>query len=140
MDKNKVNMIKQVNLNMSHVRSSGSKIESVLASEMWKAGFRYRKQYKIMGKPDFVLVKYKIAIFCDSSFWHGYKNMRTARHNFKSNIDFWYNKINRNIIRDKQVNRHLKKEDWIVLRFWDFQILKNVDKCIQKIKKAKEKK
>lgn len=124
----------QISFNMSRIRSSGSKIEIQLGKLLWNAGFRYRKQYKkLPGKPDFVLVKYKIAIFCDSAFWHGYKNMSTSLHNFRSNRDFWINKICGNINRDKKVNSQLKKLGWNVLRFWDFQILKAPDKCLKKI-------
>lgn len=127
-----------ISYNMSRVRSSGSQIECELAKAMWSAGLRYRKQYKkITGKPDFVLVKQKIAIFCDSSFWHGYKKMGTKLHNFKSNQGFWIDKINKNILRDKEVNRTLKKLGWHVVRFWDFQIKKDSDKCVEKIVKLK---
>lgn len=109
--------------------------EKILGKALWISGFRYRKNYKnLIGKPDFVLPKYKIAIFCDSAFWHGYKNMRTRRHQFKSNRRFWINKINRNIARDKTVNKLLRKEGWKVMRFWDFQIIKDSKSCVEKIK------
>lgn len=58
--------------NMKAVKSKGSKIEIMLAKAMWGKGYRYRKNDKsVFGKPDFTLKKYKIAIFCDSEFWHG---------------------------------------------------------------------
>ena len=120
--------------NMKQIRSSGSKIEQIMGKALWAEGYRYRKQYKkLLGKPDFVLVSKKVAIFCDSAFWHGYKNMETKLHNFKSNHSFWLTKINRNIERDKEVNRELKKQGWTVVRFWDFEIEKNIDKCIKKV-------
>jgi DNA mismatch endonuclease (patch repair protein) len=119
---------------MSRVRSKGTTIEKLFGKALWSAGLRYRKHYrKLVGAPDFVLVRYKIAIFCDSAFWHGYKNMKTKRHAFKSNVKFWTNKIMRNIERDKEVNKKLRKEGWKVLRFWDFQIEKNLDKCIERV-------
>jgi DNA mismatch endonuclease, patch repair protein len=130
-----------ISFNMSRIRSSGSVIENVLGKAMWKAGLRYRKQYKrIPGRPDFVLVKHKIAIFCDSSFWHGYKSMATSLHDFKSNKNFWITKIKRNMERDREVNRHLKKLGWEVYRFWDFQIINKTDKCVKKILQAKNQK
>ena len=61
--------------------------------------------------------------------------MSTKRHDFKSNINFWTNKIKDNIKRDKKVNRELNKTDWKVIRFWDFQIKKELKKCIEKIEK-----
>ena len=71
------------NSKMSHIRSKNTGIEKLLGKALWKKGIRYRKHYKIIGTPDFALPKYKIAIFCDSSFWHGYGNMKTRIHSFK---------------------------------------------------------
>jgi len=66
--------------------------------------------------------------------------MSTKRHDFKSNIDFWTNKIKNNIKRDKEVNWELNKIGWKVVRFWDFQIKKEIKECIEKIEKiVKEK-
>lgn len=74
----------QISYNMSRVRSSGSVIERTLGKALWAAGIRYRKQYrKVPGKPDFALVSKKIAIFCDSSFWHG-RGFPEAAENFGS--------------------------------------------------------
>lgn len=68
------------------------------------------------GKPDFTFKKYKVAVFCDSEFWHG-KNWETKKHEHKTNIDFWHKKIERNIERDVEVNRQLTNDGWTVLRF-----------------------
>ena len=126
---------------MSRIRSSGSEIERILAKKMWESGIRYRKQYKlIQGKPDFALVSKKIVIFCDSAFWHGFKNMKTKLHHFKTNQDFWIPKIRHNIARDKEVNRKLENGGWKVLRFWDFQIKNDVEKCVEKILEEARKK
>jgi len=58
--------------NMQAIKSKGSKIEIMLAKAMWEKGLRYRKNDKtVIGKPDFTFKKYKIAVFCDSEFWHG---------------------------------------------------------------------
>ena len=124
----------QISYNMSRIRSNGTAIEKKLGKAIWAAGLRYRKNYKkVEGKPDFVITKHQVVVFCDSSFWHGYKNMTTKRHNFKSNKEFWVNKISRNIKRDKEVNRILRREGWKVFRFWDFQIQKDVNKCVEKV-------
>lgn len=126
----------QISFNMERVRSSGSEIERALGKALWGAGIRYRKQYKkVAGKPDFVLVSMKIAIFCDSSFWHGRGYPGTATQ-FKSNRDFWLTKIQRNIARDEQVNRLLKDAGWIVLRFWDDSILNDTDGCVRAVFEA----
>ena len=114
---------------MKAVKSKGSKIELILGKALWKIGLRYRKNYtKVTGKPDFVFIGKKIAVFCDSEFWHG-KNWEVKKHEIKSNKKFWYKKIEGNINRDKQVNKKLIEEGWTVIRFWGKEILKNPEKC-----------
>jgi len=59
--------------NMRAVKNKGSQIETALCKELWRRGLRYRKNYtKVYGKPDIVFVGKKVAIFCDSEFWHGF--------------------------------------------------------------------
>jgi len=120
---------------MSRVRSKNTSIEKIMLSALrsirLKGYGRYLKN--VYGKPDFVWRKYKIAVFCDSSFWHGYKKMKTSIHNFKRRKAYWTNKILRNIERDISVNKALRRDGWKVIRFWDFQIMKNPQKCAQKI-------
>lgn len=114
---------------MSRVRSSGTVIEQKLGKALWAKGVRYRKQYKkLIGKPDFVVVCAKIAIFCDSSFWHG-RNWATAQKAIKSNKSFWIPKIESNIMRDEQVNAALTQLGWRVFRFWDKDIHADADHC-----------
>jgi len=116
--------------NMQAVKSSGSKIETTLAKALWSMGYRYRKNDKtVFGKPDITMKRYKLAIFVDSEFWHG-KDWSKRKYDHKSNKKFWINKIERNIQRDKEVNRKLRKEGWKVLRFWGSRIKKNVDECV----------
>lgn len=124
--------------NMRAVKSSGSQMERRLGKELWKAGFRYRKNYrKIFGKPDFVLVKYRIAIFCDSEFWHGY-DWRKRKNDVKSNREFWIKKIESNIERDRIVNHKLKAEGWKVLRFWEKDIFTDVSRCVRLVVEISE--
>lgn len=119
--------------NMQAVKSKGSKIEKMLAHELWKRGYRYQKNYsKIFGKPDLVFKSLKIAIFCDSEFWHGH-DWKNRSNDFKSNRNFWIPKIERNIERDKEVNIELKKQGWKVLRFWGKDIKNNTKGCVDKI-------
>lgn len=114
---------------MSRVRSSGTVIERKLGKALWAAGVRYRKQYKtLIGKPDFVVVWAKIAIFCDSSFWHG-RNWAATQMEIKSNKSFWIPKIESNISRDLQVNAALTKLGWRVFRFWDEDIHNDAARC-----------
>ncbi|WP_276975087.1 very short patch repair endonuclease [Flavobacterium filum] len=122
--------------NMQANKSSGTKIETALARELWSLGFRYRKNDKtVFGKPDIVFKKYKIAVFIDGEFWHG-KDWETRKHDHKSNQEFWHKKIERNIERDKEVNEQLLKEGWKVFRFWGQDITKNLRNCTDKITSA----
>lgn len=126
----------QIHYTMSRVRSTGSVIETQLGSALWKAGFRYRKQYSVFGKPDFVLVSRRIAIFCDSEFWHGYRWGNRTKAAFKSNRDYWLKKIERNRKRDRKVNKELELSGWIVLRFWEHEISSDVDGCVLRVRQA----
>lgn len=121
--------------NMKAVKSKGSKIENLLMKSLWNKGYRYRKNDKtVCGKPDLVFKSLKIAVFCDSEFWHG-KNWETKKNEHKSNQEFWYKKIERNIERDKEVNLELKKYGWKVIRFWGKEIEKNLELCTETIVK-----
>lgn len=119
--------------NMAAIKSSGTKPELALGKALWHIGLRYLKNDKsVFGKPDFTFKKYKIAVFVDSEFFHG-KDWETKKRPL-NNAEFWYNKISRNIERDKQVNQHLEQEGWIVLRFWSNDIKKNIDECVSIVK------
>ncbi len=121
--------------NMRRIKSKNTKIEQMLRKAMWAEGLRYRKQCKdVYGKPDFCFKGKKIAIFCDSEFWHGKKFLEGEK--FKTNKDFWEAKIRRNIERDKEVNRKLREEGWEVIRFWGKNIEKDTESCVLKIKKV----
>lgn len=117
--------------NMQAIKSTGTKIEILLAKALWANGHRYRKNCKtILGKLDIVFRKNKLVVFCDSEFWHG-KNW--DKNSIKSNKDFWIKKIEDNIKRDKFATKELKKQGWTVLRFWGKEIEKNIGKCVNKI-------
>ena len=119
--------------NMSANKGKGTKLELLFGKLLWNAGIRYRKNDKtVFGKPDFVIRKMRIAIFCDGEFWHG-RNWEERKNDHKSNCDFWYSKIERNIRRDKEVNEQLKAQGWTVFRFWETEITKESDKCLNRI-------
>ena len=119
----------QISYNMKQVKSKGSEIEVLMQKELWRRGLRYRKNVKsIEGKPDIAFIGKKIAVFCDSEFWHGY-DWENRKNDFKSNTEFWISKIERNMQRDKEVTQKLQSEGWIVLRFWGKEIKKNLAEC-----------
>lgn len=104
--------------------------------ELWSRGLRYRKNVnEICGKPDIVFIGKKVAVFCDSEFWHGY-NWEECKHDFKSHQEFWIPKIERNMERDREVTEQLQAEGWTVLRFWGNDIKKNLMECADIIEKA----
>lgn len=119
--------------NMQAIKNKNTKIEIILGKAMWAAGIRYRKNDKtVKGKPDFVMKGLKIAIFCDSEFFHG-KDWDTQKHRIKTNQDFWISKIEGNIERDKKVNSELESLGWTVIRFWGNDIKKQTSECVNKI-------
>jgi DNA mismatch endonuclease (patch repair protein) len=122
--------------NMSRIKSSDTSIEVSLRKALWHRGHRYRKNCKdITGKPDICFKGKKIAVFCDSEFWHG-KYFKEGIYIPKSNKDYWIPKLKRNIERDEEVNLALRKNGWTVLRFWQKDIEKNMEACIAEIELA----
>lgn len=124
--------------NMQAIKCRDTSIELALRKALWKKGIRYRKNYKLLiGKPDIVITKYKIAVFCDSDYWHGYDWENRSRR-IKSNRDYWIPKIERNMERDKEVTESLERDGWLVLRFWEWQIRRQLDECVAEILSAVE--
>lgn len=121
---------------MRRIRSKGTQIEKRLGKALWARGLRYRKNSpRVLGKPDFAFCRQKVAVFCDSEFWHG-RHWKTAKERFKSNRDYWIPKIEGNIRRDRYVTKALRSEGWIVLRFWVKDLQRNHEKCVDRIVEA----
>lgn len=124
--------------NMRNIRSKDTSIEVALRKALWKKGYRYRKNYKqLPGKPDIVFLKDKLAIFCDSEFFHG-KDWEIVKPRLEKseNSEYWLKKISRNIDRDMEVNHMLLFQGWTVIRFWGKDILKNTDECVRVIEEC----
>src|SRR5690606_2521002 len=118
---------------MRAIKGKGSKIESRLAKALWAKGWRYRKNDKrLPGKRDLTFFKYKVAIFVDSEFFHGY-NWNVQKFKIKSNREFWWPKIENNITRDKIVNSQLDSLGWTVLRFWGIEVKKDLENCVLEV-------
>ena len=118
--------------NMQAIRSTDTSIEIAL----WHRGVRYRKNYKqLPGKPDIAITKYRIVVFCDSDYWHGY-DWENRHQRIKSNRDYWIPKIERNMARDKEITAQLQAMGWIVLRFWEWQIKKRLNECVDVVIKT----
>ena len=128
----------QISYNMRRVKNRDSQIELTLRKELWARGIRYRKNVaKVMGKPDVAFIGKKVAVFCDSEFWHGY-DWENRKKDFKSNQEFWIPKIERNMQRDIEVNSALQEDGWIVLRYWGNDIKKNASTIADEIQKVLE--
>jgi DNA mismatch endonuclease Vsr len=120
--------------NMQAVKNKGSKIELILQDALTEKGYSFSVNDKsVFGKPDIVFHEEKIAIFCDSEYFHGW-NWEVKKNEIGTNQDFWIAKIERNMERDKEVTKFLENTGWVVLRFWGKEIKKNSDLCILKIK------
>ncbi|MBU2900484.1 very short patch repair endonuclease [Maribacter dokdonensis] len=116
---------------MSKIRGKNTKPELAFRKALYAAGYRYRIDYKkLIGKPDIALLKYKTVIFIDGEYWHG-KNWEERKPKIKTNRDFWIAKIERNIQRDQEVNQELKRLGYTVFRFWETQVKKNLENCLQ---------
>jgi DNA mismatch endonuclease (patch repair protein) len=128
----------QRNKNMSRIKGKDTSIELKLRRALWSKGYRYRKNYKnLPGKPDIVLTKYHIAIFCDSEFFHG-KDFEKLKIQLEksNNSDFWIDKIQKNINRDIDVEKQLRGLGWKVLRFWGKDIKRDIDSCVMAVEEA----
>lgn len=118
--------------NMKNIKSQNTSIELILRKLLWQHGYRYRKNYKnLPGKPDIAITKYKIAVFCDSEFFHG-KDWEVLKPRIErgNNPDYWMKKISRNMERDEEVNKQLLFMGWTVVRFWGKDIIKKPEECL----------
>lgn len=119
----------QISRNMAAIKCKDSKIERAFRSCLWSNGLRYRKNTRsIIGCPDISIKRIRVAVFIDSEFWHGY-NWDKAKMDLKKNSDFWIKKIERNILRDNEVNKYLVANDWLVIRIWGKLIEKDANNC-----------
>ena len=119
-------------------RSKDTSIEVLLRKTLWHKGYRYRKNYKkLPGSPDIALTKQKIAIFCDSEFFHG-KDWEDKRQRLQkgTNPEFWISKIERNMQRDHENDQKLNALGWTVIHFWGDEIKKSPDECVRVIEEA----
>ena len=130
------NTKEQISRNMKSNKGKDTKPELLLRKELWRRGLRYRKNYKeLYGKPDIVFLGARIAVFVDGKMGHGY-DWEHQKDDFKSRRDYWIPKIERNIEHDYEVTQELISLDWLVMRFWDFEIKKNLQECADKIERA----
>ena len=110
--------------NMSRVKGKDTKPEEIVRKYLFSQGFRYRKNDKrLPGKPDIVLPKYKTVIFVNGCFWHKHEGCKYFVWP-KSNSEFWKEKIESNIVRDKKQYEELKNAGWHVIIVWECELKK----------------
>lgn len=119
---------------MSKIKGKNTKPEALLFAALTLTGLKFKKHYKLLGNPDIVFPKIKLAIFVDGDFWHGFDYEKRK----ESLPEYWVKKISRNMERDKVYNESLTKEGWKVIRIWEHDILVNINKAKNKVVKAIE--
>ena len=107
---------------MSGNRATSTKPELKLRKELWRRGYRYRKNdHRLSGSPDIVLPKYRSVIFVHGCFWHGHKDCKNYTVP-QTNTEFWLNKVARNQERDQRVWRELEAKGWAVVIVWECEL------------------
>ena len=133
MKHRKLETTPEISKRMSNVSLKNGKSEQLLAKALWHNGIRYRKNLRgLPGSPDIAITKYKIAIFVDGEFWHGY-DWENRKQKLKSNREYWIEKIEENIARDIRNDILLKEQGWIPIHFWEKQITHDLQKCVDKV-------
>lgn len=118
---------------MAKIKAKNTSPEILLRKALWNAGIRYRLYNKLLpGNPDITISKYKLVIFVDGEFWHGFE-WEKKREKIKTNRDFWIAKIERNMQRDRINIDKLELLGFTVFRFWEKQIKKEMPDCLKKI-------
>lgn len=117
--------------NMQHIRSRDTEPERKVMTELRRRKIYFAKYAgTIIGKPDIVFRRKKVAVFIDSDFWHGHPKRGVLP---KSNRKYWLEKLRQNQARDQLVNRELKRQGWKVIRIWEHDVEHRFEKCLRKI-------
>lgn len=114
---------------MSRIRGTNTKIDLKMKKTLQENKIKFEMYPTMFGNPDFVLKRKKIIIFCDGDFWHGYKYHEKKKPSKK----YWRDKIETNMKRDRRITRKLRRDGWSVLRFWEHDIEKRTDMCVDRI-------
>lgn len=123
----------EISKRMANVSLKGGKAEVALAKALWHNGIRYRKNYRKMpGSPDIAITRYKVAVFVDGEFWHG-ENWEERKTKLKSNRDYWIEKIEENIARDKRNDLRLREAGWIPIHFWEKEVKRDLNGCVSTV-------
>lgn len=118
---------------MAKIKAKNTSQEVRFRKALWAKNVRYRIHVKgILGKPDVIIRKYRLAIFIDGDFWHGF-GWAERRNKITTNARFWIPKIERNIQRDHFVNQQLTLMGFTVMRFWEHEVKENLNSCTNQV-------
>lgn len=121
---------------MSKVKLKNGTAEQLLAKRLWHLGYRYHKNDKrLPGSPDIALWGYRVAVFVDGEFWHG-KDWETRKQHLKRNREYWIEKIEENMARDLRNDHLLEQAGWVVIHFWEKEVIKNASACVAEVEDA----
>jgi DNA mismatch endonuclease (patch repair protein) len=118
--------------NMAAIRSKDNRTEAALRKALYAMGFRYRKYLAgIPGRPDIAFSREKVAVFVDGDYWHGRvvreRGVDVLRSYYtEKQRAYWIDKLSRNVARDDRVNEELRALGWLVVRFWESDIKKDI--------------
>ncbi len=125
---------KQRSYCMSQIRAKDTQPEIIFRKAISGSGIRgYRLNYRLIGKPDIVFPKKKIAIFIDGCFWH---KCPKCFPELSTRKKYWVKKIQSNMDRDKRINKELRRMGWRIIRVWEHETKNNLSNCFLKIKKV----
>lgn len=129
----------EIRKRMGKIRLKNGKAETILAKRIWHEGYRYRRNFKgLPGSPDIAVLRYHVAVFVDGEFWHG-ENWEERKAKLKHNREYWIEKIEENMARDRRVDEQLKEMGWVTVHFWEKQVLKHTDECLRSVLELLEK-
>lgn len=119
---------------MSRIRRKNTQPELILRRALWRAGCRgYRvDDRRVPGRPDITWSRAQVAVFVDGAFWHGHPSAyKPGQHG-----EYWDQKVARNLERDRAADAALASMGWSVLRFWDFDVRRELESCLVEIRDA----
>ena len=123
----------QTRRRMAKVRLKGGKAETLLAKALWQRGYRYRRNdRRLPGSPDVAILRHRIAVFVDGSFWHG-RDWTARRARLKRNRAYWIEKIEENIARDLRNDRLLRQAGWTPVHLWEDDVLRDLSGCVAEV-------
>ena len=118
---------------MTKIKSGNTKPEIKLRKALFAKGLRFRLHNdSLFGKPDIAIRKYKLVIFIDGEFWHGF-DWEKKKVKISTNKHYWIPKIERNIARDLLVNEYYNNSGWVILRFWEKEVNSSLDICVNRV-------